>query len=416
MPKAPAETATLRVAAGIAEIGRETWDALANPGWRLAPGGPVRLGGIPEAAALAYNPFLSYDFLAALEESGSVSARAGWTPRHLVLEGADGAPAALAPCYAKSHSQGEYVFDHSWAQAYERAGGRYYPKLQVSVPFTPATGPRLLVRPGAPATRDRALLVEGLAGFARQAGASSVHATFLIDDDVAAFESGGWLARTDQQFHWPNRGFRDFDDFLDSFQSRKRKQVKRERRDALADGVEIVAKTGAEIREADWDAFYAFYMDTGGRKWGRPYLNRTAFALIGERLADAVLLVLATRHGRPIAGALNLIGSDALYGRYWGAVEEQPFLHFEVCYYQAIEFAIRRGLARVEAGAQGEHKLARGYLPTTTRSAHFIVDPGLRKAVDRYLAMERQEVAQIGDMLAAHAPYRHADGAEADGF
>lgn len=396
-------SAVCRVLAAIDEIGRDDWDRIARASSARPP--DIRAG----EPAIAPNPFVSYDFLHSLEESGSVSARTGWAPSHVVLDGADGRPAGLAPCYLKSHSQGEYVFDQGWAHAYERAGGRYYPKLQVCVPFTPATGPRLLVRPGPEAGTNRALLVEALAALARRSRTSSVHATFLEERDVAAFEAAGWLARTDQQFHWPNRGYRDFDDFLETFQSRKRKQVRRERRDACLNGVEIVGKTGKDIQEADWDAFFGFYMNTGSRKWGRPYLNRAFFSLVGERMPDSILLVLALRNGRAIAGALNFIGADALYGRYWGAIEEQPFLHFEVCYYQAIDFAIRRGLARVEAGAQGEHKLARGYLPTTTHSAHDIVDPGFRAAVDRYLRDERRQVAEVQDVLNDLAPYRKAD-------
>jgi predicted N-acyltransferase len=415
--KAPLmDDTVITVLGSLSEIRRADWDAVANPGWEhlsgaLRPSGPTLH---VEYEAEAYNPFLSYDFLEALEASGSASARTGWVPRHLVLADANGTPKGIVPCYAKSHSQGEYVFDHGWAQAYERAGGRYYPKLQVSVPFTPATGRRLLVRPGPDAPQTRRILVTGLAALAHQAGVSSVHATFLVPQDSAAFEGEHWLARTDQQFHWPNRGYRDFDDFLETFQSRKRKQVRRERRDALSDGISIEALTGTSITEAHWDAFYRFYMDTGSRKWGRPYLNRVFFSLLGARMADRVLLVIASRHGKPIAGALNMIGSDALYGRYWGAIEEQPFLHFEVCYYQAIDFAIRNGLSRVEAGAQGEHKLARGYLPTTTHSAHHIVDPGFRAAVDRYLAHERREVEMIQEALSEHAPYRAA--AEIDGI
>lgn len=405
MPSSSAPTeVVLRVVSSVAEVGAATWDRLASTDGADAGGKPP-------------NPFVGYDFLHALEESGSAVERTGWAGRHLVLDGPDGKPAGLVPCYAKSHSQGEYVFDHGWADAFERAGGRYYPKLQVSVPFTPATGPRLLVGHGPDAAQRRRLLVEGLAALCRQTRFSSVHATFLQDEDVAAFEAAGWLARTDQQFHWPNRGYRDFDDFLDGFQSRKRKQVRRERRDSVLNGVTIRQKTGADITEADWDAFFAFYMDTGGRKWGRPYLNRRFFSLIGASMADRILLVMAERNGRPIAGALNFVGADALYGRYWGATEEQPFLHFEVCYYQAIDFAIRRGLSRVEAGAQGEHKLARGYVPTTTRSAHFILDPGFRTAVERYLVRERREVEAVQEILADHAPYRRdAPPPEEEGF
>jgi len=407
-------TAILHVESSLAQIGRANWDACANPGWRLGAEGPAwqpadastdpstPSADIPKTA---YNPFISHDFLWALEDSGSAAAKTGWAARHLVLKDDAGAAIGLVPCYLKSHSQGEYVFDHGWADAFERAGGRYYPKLQVSVPFTPASGPRLLVRPDAPAG-TRETLAAGLQALALQGGASSVHATFLSEADAATFDAAGWLARTDQQFHWHNRGYRDFDDFLEAFASRKRKQVKRERRDALASGIEIRWLTGADITEADWDVFYAFYMDTGARKWGRPYLNRRFFSLLGERMAAAVLLIFAYRDGRPIAGALNLIGSDTLYGRYWGAIEEHPFLHFEVCYHQAVDFALKRGLRCVEAGAQGEHKLARGYLPVTTHSAHFITDPALRRAVARHLEHERRQVDAMQSILTEAAPFR----------
>jgi hypothetical protein len=396
MPVQKSSDVVVEVLSTLADIKRDDWDHAAQP----------RATADAAGAGTAGNPFVSHDFLWSLEESGSATARTGWAPTHLVVRGAGGRAAGIVPCYAKSHSQGEYVFDHGWAQALERAGGRYYPKLQVSVPFTPATGPRLLVAPDADASGTRGALIAGLETLARQARTSSVHATFLVEADRAAFDEAGWLQRTDQQFHWPNRGYTDFEAFLETFQSRKRKQVRRERRDALAGGVEIDELTGAAITEAHWDAFYAFYMDTGGRKWGRPYLNRKFFSLIGARMADRILLVMAKRNGRYFAGALNLIGAEAIYGRYWGAVEDQPFLHFEVCYYRAIDFAIRHGLQRVEAGAQGEHKLARGYLPTTTHSAHFIVDPGFRAAVEHYLARERREVAYTQEILNEHAPYR----------
>ncbi len=400
--------AVLHVESSLKEITRDDWDACANPGWQLGADGPVRLPGDgvePAIAETRYNPFISHDFLWSLEESGSATARTGWAGRHLVLRDDAGRPIGVVPCYLKSHSQGEYVFDHGWANAFERAGGRYYPKLQVSVPFTPASGSRLLMRADAPGL-TRETLIAGLNALAVQGGASSVHATFLTDSEAAAFDEAGWLARTDQQFHWHNRGYRDFDDFLDAFASRKRKQVKRERREACANGIEIRALTGSDITESHWDAFYQFYMDTGARKWGRPYLNRTFFSLLGERMASAVLLIFAYREGRPIAGALNMIGSDTLYGRYWGAIEEHPFLHFEVCYHQAVDFALQKGLKRVEAGAQGEHKLARGYLPVTTRSAHLITDPGLRHAVARHLEHERAQVEAMQEILTEAAPFR----------
>jgi predicted N-acyltransferase len=357
---------------------------------------------------------VSWDFLQALEESGSVSARAGWAPRHLVLEGESG-PLGFVPCYLKSHSQGEYVFDWGWADAYERAGGRYYPKLQVSVPFTPVTGPRLLAGMGPGAADRKRLLVAGLIELCRRLGVSSAHLTFLTEEDRALLVPMGFLHRTDQQFHWSDEGYGDFDGFLAALASRKRKAVRKERREAVADGIAIEWVTGSAITEAHWDAFFSFYMDTGSRKWGRPYLNRRFFSLLGQRMADRVLLVMAKRAGRYVAGALNLIGSDTLYGRYWGAVEEHPFLHFEVCYYQAIDFALAHRLRRVEAGAQGSHKLARGYLPRTTYSAHYIADPGFRRAVEAYLVQERREVADQSEALAEHAPFRHADAVDRSG-
>jgi len=387
-----AASATIRVHAALAEIGRAAWDACANPPLDDA------------TASDPYNPFLAYDFLQALEESGAVSARTGWLPQHLALEGADGAVEAVVPCYLKSHSQGEYVFDHGWADAFERAGGRYYPKLQVSVPFTPVTGRRLLTRGGDEATT--ALLAGGLAELCRQRGASSAHLTFLTEAEWRALARLGFLQRTDRQFHFVDEGYGDFEGFLASLASRKRKALRRERREALEPGIEIVWKRGGDIGEADWDAFFRFYMDTGSRKWGRPYLNRRFFSLLGERMAERCLLIFAMRGKKPIAGALNLIGSDTLYGRYWGAVEHHPFLHFEVCYYQAIDYALAHGLSRVEAGAQGEHKLARGYLPHTTYSAHYIENPSFRRAIESYLAREREHVAWEAEALKRHAPFR----------
>ena len=369
------------------------------------------------AAALAggpYNPFVDHRFLDALERSGSVGPGTGWSSAHIVLEDADGGPAGFAPCYWKSHSQGEYVFDHGFADAYERAGGRYYPKLQVAAPFTPATGPRLLVPPGVDRPSAQTALAAAMRGLMRQGGASSVHVTFATEEERALLVGEGFLPREDQQFHWRNEAYGSYDDFLGDLASRKRKQLKRERRDALADGVSVRHVTGSDLREAHWDAFFAFYMDTGARKWGRPYLNRRFFSLIGEAMPETILLVLAERAGRPIAGALNFIGGDALYGRYWGAIEERPFLHFEVCYHQAIDFALSKGLKRVEAGAQGEHKLARGYVPVTTHSAHFIVHPGLRRAIADYLQREREEVEHIGDYLDEHTPFRKGERQEPD--
>lgn len=388
---------------GMEPIGKATWDALANPGWRIGPrGGPERI----DPAAPAFNPFVTYDFLLSLEDAGCVGGRSGWMPRHLVVRDGAGSAIAVAPAYLKSHSKGEYVFDYGWADAFERAGGRYYPKLQVSVPFTPAQGPRLLVGMGGDAAERRALLTRALVALCEQSNASSVHVTFTEDDDFAALTDAGFLARTDTQFHFHNRGYQTPDDFLAALASRKRKQIRRERREALENGITIRHVTGEGITEADWDAFYAFYMDTGSRKWGRPYLNRKFFSLIGERMADSICLVMADRDGKPIAGALNLIGSEALFGRYWGCIEDHPFLHFEVCYYQAIDFAIEHGLKRVEAGAQGDHKLARGYEACQTRSAHFLRHPGLREAVADYLVGERRAVERQNDVLNTYAPFK----------
>ena len=376
----------IRVLDEVAEVPAAVWDGLAGS-----------------------NPFVTHAFLGALEDSGCVGARTGWLPRHLVLEGPE--IEGVAPCYLKSHSYGEYVFDHAWAHAYERAGGDYYPKLQIAVPFTPVTGPRLMVRPGPGAEARRRMLALGAVEVARRIGASSVHVTFPIEDEYRALGALGFLQRMDRQFHWINAGYASFDDFLAALASRKRKAVKRERREAL-NGISIQWLAGREIQERHWDAFYAFYMDTGSRKWGRPYLNRRFFSLLGERMAANVLLVFALREGRPIAGALNLVGRDTLYGRYWGCMEDRPFLHFEVCYYQAIEFAIAKGLARVEAGAQGEHKLARGYVPVTTYSAHWLADPRLARAVSDYLEREREAVALEQAELGEHAPYRRGSPAE----
>jgi hypothetical protein len=347
------------------------------------------------------DPFLSHAFLSALEESGSATPRTGWQSVPIAIDGEDGRPAALMPAYVKSHSQGEYVFDHGWAAAWERAGGDYYPKLQVAVPFTPVPGRRLLT--------DREDLALGLIAAAEAVvvkhGLSSAHATFIAETEVPLFESSGWLIRVDSQFHWHNEGYAGFEDFLAALSSRKRKTIRRERAIALK-GLSVRHLTGTAITEAHWDAFWAFYQDTGSRKWGRPYLTRSFFSLLGERMADRILLVFALRDGRPIAGALNLIGEQALYGRYWGTTEELAHLHFEICYYQAIEAAIERGLERVEAGAQGPHKLSRGYAPVPTWSAHFIPDPGFRRAVADFLAAERRAVSREIDALAEMTPFR----------
>ncbi len=382
----------IRVAASVGSFDRAEWESLS--------------GTSRSAEANDYNPFVSFDFLTALEESGCAVARTGWQGHHLRLEGPDGRLIGAAPCYVKSHSQGEYVFDHGWADAFERAGGRYYPKLQAAVPFTPVSGPRLLVARDADAAATRSTLALGLRTVTDRIGVSSAHVTFAREADMEALAGAGYLTRTDQQFHFRNEGYSNYDDFLASLASRKRKALKKERREALSAGISIDWLTGNDLTEAAWDDFFAFYMDTGGRKWGRPYLNRRFFSLIGEKMADDILLVMAKRAGRYIAGAINFIGSDALYGRNWGCIEDHPFLHFEVCYHQAIDFAIARGLKTVEAGAQGEHKLARGYMPVTTRSAHYIAHPGLRRAVADHLEAERRQVAEVGEYLEEHGPFR----------
>ena len=392
---------TLEAVPSVSEISAADWDACANP----AGASPTPALSFDARSKTAYNPFVSHAFFSALEASGSACARTGWGPRHLLAR-IDGEIAGIVPCYLKSHSQGEYVFDRGWADAYERAGGRYYPKLQSSVPFTPATGPRLLIRNDFDRDEIGSALASGLMALCEMTKASSAHVTFAREAEWKFLAGRGFLQRTDQQFHWRNQSYRDFEDFLGSLNSRHRKAIKRERREALASGITIHALNGSDITEDAWDAFFAFYMETGSRKWGRPYLTRAFFSLIGESMADDVLLIMARRNGRWIAGAINFIGSDTLFGRNWGAIEHHPFLHFEVCYYQAIDFAIQRGLKTVEAGAQGEHKIARGYLPQTTYSAHYIVDADLRRAVSEYLKRERAYVAEAGRELAEAGPFR----------
>ncbi len=384
-------SATIESFSRIAEIGREDWDACAaNP-------------------AYVANPFVSFDFLDAAEQSGCASERTGWAPRHLVVRDEDGSTAGVMPLYLKSHSRGEYVFDWSWAEAYERAGGRYYPKLLSAAPFTPATGPRLMVREGG-GDGVRMALLGGALEVCRRTGASGLHVTFPTEAEWRFLGEQGLLLRQDQQYHWLNPGYRDFDDYLQALSSGRRKTIRRERRDAQA-GLEIEALSGKDLTEAHWDAFFGFYMDTGSRKWGRPYLNRLFYSLLNERMADKVLLVMARRGGRWVAGALNLIGADCLFGRYWGCIEEAPFLHFELCYYQAIEHAIRLRLPRVEAGAQGQHKIARGYLPTAVYSAHYITDPALRDPIARFLDQERAAVRQEMDWLSeAYSPFKEENG------
>ncbi len=390
----------VRAVASLSEVEAAAWDACANPFT-----GAERTDAA-DAQIERFNPFITHAFLNCCEASGSASKRAGWGGAHVLVEDAAGQLLACAPTYVKTHSQGEYVFDHGWADAYERAGGRYYPKLQVCVPFTPAPGRRLLVASGPREAEARAALIGGLRAVTEKLDASSLHVTFETKSESDNLGACGFLSRTNKQFHFFNKGYKTFDDFLATMASRKRKIVKRERRDALAAGIEIEWATGGNLTEAHWDAVFKFYMDTGSRKWGQPYLNRAFFSMLGEALADRVLLVMAKREGRYIAGALNLIGDDALYGRNWGCVEEHPFLHFEVCYYQAIDFALSRGLARVEAGAQGEHKLLRGYEPVPTYSSHFIPDPRFAKAVDQFLRQERAEMERLIEAYGEHTPFR----------
>lgn len=391
-PSGDEQTFQLRIAASVGDFSREEWNSLSGT-TRQDPSTP-------------YNPFISYDFLTALEDSGCATPKTGWQGHHLRLEDTSGRLLGAIPCYAKSHSQGEYVFDHGWADALERAGGNYYPKLQCSAPFSPVTGPRLLVAEGEDSETIRRTLASGLRQVTDKVGVSSAHVTFCPEDEAAILADTGYLHRIDQQFHFHNSGFTTYDDFLATLASRKRKALKKERREALAADITINRLTEGDLTESAWDDFFRFYMDTGSRKWGRPYLNRKFFSLIGERMANDILLVMAKRDGRYIAGAINFIGSDTLYGRNWGCIEDHPFLHFEVCYHQAIDFAIERKLATVEAGAQGEHKLARGYMPVTTHSAHYIAHPGLRRAVAEYLERERLEVEHTEAWFEEHSPFR----------
>jgi len=401
--EAQAPQLTLRTASSFAKIDSMAWDRCAQ---RPSPGSASEA--CEPGAEDPFNPFLSHAFLVALERSGSATARTGWGPCPLLVEDDEGRLLACAPAYLKSHSMGEYVFDHAFANAYERAGGRYYPKLQVAVPFTPVTGRRLLVAEGPRAGEARDLLIAGFNALMRQTKASSTHVTFATRRDWEDLAREGFLQRMDRQFHWLNHGYADFEGFLAALASRKRKAIRRERRDALQNGISIEWVTGSDITEARLDAFFSFYMDTGSRKWGRPYLTRPFFSQLAEGLRDRLLFVMAKRAGRYIAGAINLIGDVALYGRNWGCVEDHPFLHFEVCYYQAIEFAIARKLARVEAGAQGEHKLARGYVPAETYSAHLFADRRLGRAVADYLESERAHIEMANRELAEMGPFRKA--------
>ena len=379
---------TAKVVSAIDEIGEETWNAC--------------LG-----AQRVFNPFVSYEFLHALEASDCVGPpETGWLPQHIALEDKDGTILAVAPTYAKLHSRGEYVFDHAWAEAAHRSGVSYYPKLQVAVPFTPVPGPRLLARANQDQTQVQTLLASALVTLTERLEASSVHLTFLDKTTWSALGKLGFLKRMDQQFHWHNDGYTSFDDFLTGLSSRKRKTIRKERRQAQESGLTIRTLKGVEITKADWDRFYTFYLDTGDRKWGDPYLNRAFFDRVGNDLAESCVLMLAYEEDTAIAGALHLIGGDCLYGRYWGCTEYHPFLHFELCYYQAMDFAITHKLARVEAGAQGEHKLLRGYMPTPTYSAHWIGEPNLRAAIARYLEQERSDIQYSVELLSKFGPYK----------
>jgi uncharacterized protein len=383
----------IRVCSSFREIDAQSWNAQANPQGR------------------AYNPFVDHAFLAALENSGSAARKTGWLGQHLLLENESGVVLGAMACYLKSHSYGEYVFDHAFADAFERAGGRYYPKLQASVPFTPVTGPRLMVAPGKESRRHQELLLAGAVELCRQHRASSLHVTFPTEEEWTLMGDAGLLKRTDTQFHWRNEGYDTFEDFARQLSSSKRKNIRKERKAVEEAGISCEWVTGRDITESHWDAFFAFYMDTGSRKWGSPYLNRKFFSLLSEALTERVLLVMCRRDRRLIAGALNFIGGDTLYGRNWGSIEHHPMLHFEACYYQAIEFAIAHKLRWVEAGAQGPHKLARGYLPRTTYSAHHFADPRLAQAVERYLEHERAAVAGDQLELAEHSPFRNRGAA-----
>ncbi|MGI9524947.1 MAG: GNAT family N-acetyltransferase [Hyphomicrobiaceae bacterium] len=381
----------VQVIGGIDEVDAASWNNCANPNTKL------------------YNPFISHAFLKSLEDAETVHPRTGWQPQHLLLKCATGTIQGCMPLYAKSHSKGEYVFDYGWADAFERAGGQYYPKLVSAVPFSPVPGPRLLVLPGSHRQDCEDLLLSGAVELVKRYNLSSLHINFLPQDQCQRICELGFLKRYDQQFHFMNANYGSFEDFLLSLASRKRKAVRRERARALSEGITIEWVRGRDISEAHWDALYSFYMETGSRKWGRPYLNRTFFSLLGSEMPDDCILIMAKRNGKFIAGALNLIGGDCLYGRYWGAIEHHPYLHFEICYYQAIDFAITHKLLRVEAGAQGEHKLARGYLPTLTYSAHYIPNPDFRQAIDNYLKDERSYVENSGNILADYAPFRRSN-------
>ncbi|NKB54105.1 MAG: GNAT family N-acetyltransferase [Rhizobiaceae bacterium] len=384
---------TIKLASSAEDVSKEDWDRLANPA-------------ADPSAEFDYNPFLSHAFYTAVENSGSACRHTGWLPQHLVME-QGGEVTGIIPCYLKNHSQGEYVFDHGWADAFERAGGAYYPKLQATVPFTPASGRRLLVGNGPDAAKRRLLLAGGLQQACEQLEVSSAHITFMLENEWKLLGDHRYLRRNDQQFHWLNDGYDSFDDFLAVLSSRKRKNIKKERKAALyGNGISVEWLTGDQLTEDIWDIFFQFYTDTGSRKWGQPYLTREFYSMIGKSMADDVVLVMAKRDGRYVAGAINFVGSHTLFGRHWGCVEDHPFLHFEICYYQAIDYAITHGLARVEAGAQGSHKLARGYMPQMTYSAHYITHPDFRHAVEDYLERERAAVERENRAIADHGPFK----------
>ena len=404
MSSVSASPFTARVETALHKIGAFTWDACAT----AVQTGEASTQHPSEQQQLPANPFSSFAFLSSLEDSGCVGRGTGWNPVYLVLEDQSAQIVGVTPTYLKTHSQGEYVFDHGWAEAYARAGGQYYPKLQLSIPFTPAMGPRLLVRGGAGDTQRRTALASALESLRRQTSASSIHVTFTAEPDITALANAGFLERHDLQYHWFNDGYASYDDFLSALASRKRKALKKERREALPPGITVQWLTGSELTEGIWDAFHAFYEDTGARKWGRPYLNRRFFSLIGERMGASIMLAMASRNGRYIAGAINFLGHDTLYGRHWGCLEDHPFLHFELCYHQAIDMAIARGLKCVEAGAQGQHKMARGYVPVITRSMHAIADPGLRQPVARYLENERHQISLLQQEMMLQSPFKKA--------
>ncbi|MGA7676530.1 MAG: GNAT family N-acetyltransferase [Rhizomicrobium sp.] len=379
-----------RLAGCAAEIGEAAWNRCANPGCLPDP-----------------HPFTRHEFFVALEESGSAVAQTGWRALHLVIERSERIEGIL-PLYLKNHSQGEYVFDHAWADALERAGGAYYPKFQAGIPFTPVTGRRLLVAPDADEAATRTALLAAGAAAVEQLSVSSLHITFPTEEEWRAAGELGYLLRTDRQFHWENRGYASFEEFLGELSSSRRKNLRKERASIREAGIEFDWLTGRNITEAHWDTFFEFYMDTGGRKWGNPYLTREFFSRIGQSMPEQILLVMARSGGRYIAGALNLLGEGVLFGRNWGCIEFVPFLHFETCYYQAIDFAIARGLRKVEAGAQGEHKLLRGYQPVATYSAHFIAHAGLRRAVADYLQAEREAIAENIEELGQAGPFKRS--------